>query len=135
MNIELLKNQHGNIRQQISEIDTSLGAGNISGKAFDLSLKIGQLSGLLVLHLKSEDEYLYPSLRKVQSAEIRMLAEGFNREMGSIAEAFTEYKRTYMLASKIKEQPEVFLSETKRIFIAIKNRLDKEDRKLYPLIS
>jgi hypothetical protein len=137
MNIELLKGQHVHIWKLVREIETVLNADNVNvgAIAFDLSLKIGQLSGALVLHLKSEDDYLYPELLKAESGEIRALAESFNQEMGSIAEKFTEYKRTYMLASKIKEQPEIFKQDTKRIFLALKNRLDKEDRKLYPLIN
>lgn len=137
MNIELLKGQHTHIWKLVRETETVLNADNVNvgAIAFDLSLKIGQLSGALVLHLKSEDDYLYPELLKSESGEIRALAESFSQEMGSIAEKFTEYKRTYMMASKIKEQPEIFKQDTKRIFLALKNRLDKEDRKLYPLIN
>lgn len=137
MNIELLKGQHIHIWELIHEIETMVSADkeNFGVTAFDLSLKIGQLSGALVLHLKAEDNYLYPELLKSESGEIRSLAEAFNNEMGSIAEEFMGYKRTYMLASKIKEQPGIFKQDTKRIFFALKNRLDKEDRKLYPLIT
>lgn len=137
MNIELLKGQHTHIWKLVQEIEMMIATnkGNVGANAFDLSLKIGQLSGALVLHLKSEDDYLYPDLLKSESGEVRSLAEAFNTEMGSIAKEFMGYKQTYMLASKIKEQPGTFEQDTKRIFLALKNRLDKEDRKLYPLLS
>ncbi|AHF06172.1 hemerythrin domain-containing protein [Desulfitobacterium metallireducens] len=134
MNTDLLKNQHTTIRQLVSEIELGIGAGDVTGQAFELSLKISQLSGTLVLHLKSEDEYIYPTLGRSTTENIRKIAEQLNREMGYLAADFMEYKRTYMLASKIKADPQKFVAESKTIIDALKNRLDKEDRNLYPLV-
>lgn len=134
MNIDLLKKQHTMIRQLVSEIETQILAGDVVALAFDLSLKIGKLSGLLVLHLKSEDEYLYPSLMRSTNETIRRTAEEYNREMGTLAQEFMEYKRTYMLASNIKADSQMFTSKSQIVISAIKKRLDKEDRKLYPLV-
>lgn len=133
MDINLLKNQHARIRQLVSEIEVLSNAGDVTAQAFDISLKIGQLSGLLVLHLKSEDQVLYPALMRSTVEKTRRVAEEFNREMGSLAGDFMEYKRTYMLASRIKAEPQNFRSDSNKIFTALKNRLDKEDRFLYPM--
>lgn len=134
MNINILKKQHEIIKQLVSEIETRISVGDVVSQAFDISLKIGQLSGSLVLHLKSEDEYLYPSLMRSTNETIRRTAEEFNREMGTLAQEFMEYKRTYMLASNIKADSQIFASRSKAIISAIKNRLEKEDHKLYPLV-
>lgn len=134
MNMDLLRSQHTTIRQLVNEVELGINSGDVTGQAFDLSLKIGKLSGILVLHLKSEDEYLYPSLRRSSDEKVKKIAEQLNKEMGSLAAGFMEYKHTYMLASKIKEEPQKFISESKRIIDALKNRLNTEDQKLYPLV-
>lgn len=134
MSIDLLKNQHITIRQLVREIEERIYSGDLTVQAFDISLKIGQLSGLLLLHLKSEDEVLYPSLMHSTDEKTRNLSQEFNRDMGSLAGDFMEYKRTYMLASRIKSEPQKFKLESQTIIAALKNRLDKEDRYLYPLV-
>lgn len=133
MNMDLLKSQHTTIRQMVNEVEQGVNSGDVTGQAFDLSLKIGKLSGILVLHLKSEDEHLYPSLKSSSNEKVRKIAEQLNQEMGSLSAEFMEYKRTYMLASKIKEEPQKFIAESKKIVAALKNRLNTEDQKLYPL--
>lgn len=135
MNISLLKNQHIMIRQFISELETRIQAEDFVSQSFDLSLKIGQLSGTLILHLKSEDEFLYPSLMRSTNETLRKTAEEFNRQMGTVAEVFMEYKRTYMLASNIKADPQKFRVDTRNIISALQKRLDSEDSKLYPLVE
>ena len=135
MNTDLLKNQHIMIRLLVSEIESRIQERDIVPQAFELSLKIGQLSGSLVLHLKSEDEILYPTMMRSTTDKIRKTAEEFNREMGSLAQKFIEYKRTYMLASNIKVDPKKFIAETETIICALKNRLENEDRILYPMVS
>lgn len=134
MSIDLLKNQHITIRQLVREIEERIYSGDLTMQAFDISLKIGQLSGLLLLHLKSEDEVLYPSLMHSTDKKTRNLAQEFNRDMGSLAGDFIEYKRSYMLASRIKSEPQKFKLESRTIISALKNRLDKEDRYLYSLV-
>ena len=135
MNIELLKNQHTSIRQLVNEIEQWINSKDVTGNAFDLSLKISKLSGILGLHLKAEDEYLYPNLGRSNSDHIRKTAEQLNKEMGSLSTDFMNYKRTYMLASNIKAEPQKFISESKKIISAMKNRLTTEDQKLYPLVQ
>lgn len=135
MNIGLLKNQHTTIRQLVNDFELGISSGDVVGQAFDLSLKIGKLSGVLVLHLKTEDEYLYPTLRLSTNENIRRTADQLNREMGNLLAGFTEYKRTYMLASNIKAEPQKFIAESKKIVAALKNRLNIEDQKLYPLVQ
>lgn len=133
MNINLLKNQHVIIRKLVDEIEIQLRTEDFASQAFDISLKIGQLSGTLVLHLKSEDEFLYPSLMHSKKESLRRTAEEFNREMGNLAEVFMEYKRTYMLASNIKMDPQKFRVDTRNVLLALKKRLDNEDGRLYPI--
>lgn len=134
MNNDLLKNQHNSIRQLIQEIGKEIQSGNLEHKAFDISLKISKLSGILVLHLKSEDEYLYPSLKKSKDEALSKTAEQLYREMSSLSAEFLKYKNTYMSAVKIKEDRSRFVEDSKKIFAALENRLNTEDKRLYSLI-
>ncbi|WP_018214079.1 hemerythrin domain-containing protein [Desulfitobacterium hafniense] len=131
MNNDLLKNQHHTIRQLIQEIEEEVHSGNLGQKAFDLSLKISKLSGILVLHLKSEDEYLYPALKNSKDGALSKTAEQLYREMGSLSTEFLKYKSTYMSAAKIKADIPQFIGESNKIFSALKNRLNTEDKRLY----
>lgn len=134
MNNDLLKNQHKSIRQLIQEFEQELNTGDLDHKAFDLSLKISKLSGVLVLHLKSEDEYLYPTLKSSKNDEMRRTAEQLYSEMGTLSAEFMKYKSTYMSATKIKDNIPQFLEASKKIISALKKRLDTEDRRIYQLI-
>ena len=131
MNNELLKNQHHTIRQLIQEIEEEVRSGNLDQKAFDLSLKISKLSGILVLHLKSEDEYLYPALKNSKDRALSKTAEQLYREMGFLSTEFLSYKSTYMSAAKIKADIPQFIGESNKIFSGLKNRLNTEDKRLY----
>lgn len=131
MNNDLLKNQHNTIRQLIQELEEEVRSGNLDQKAFDLSLKISKLSGILVLHLKSEDEYLYPALINSKDGVLNKTAEQLYREMGSLSTEFLSYKSTYMSAAKIKADIPQFIGESNKIFSALKNRLNTEDKRLY----
>lgn len=134
MNNDLLKNQHKSIRQLIQEFEQELKAGDLDQRAFDLSLKISKLSGVLVLHLKSEDEYLYPALTGSVNEEIRKTAQQLYTEMGSLSAEFMKYKSTYMSATKIKNNIPQFLEASQKIISALKKRLDTEDRRIYQFI-
>lgn len=131
MSNDLLREQHKNIRREILEIEQGISNGNIDNQAFDLALKIGKLSGTLVLHLKSEDNYLYPHLKSSKDEALRKTAEQLNLEMGSLAAEFMKYKGTYMSAPKIKANNQEFIEDTKKIITALKNRLDQEDLRIY----
>jgi len=134
MSNQLLKNQHLTIRELLGELEKELRTGNIEEKAFDLSLKISKLSGVLTLHLRSEDNYLYPNLKDAKEPQVRETAAKLYKEMGDLAEEFGKYKSTYMSATKIKANPNEFRQTTLKIIQALKQRLDLEDRKLYVLI-
>lgn len=124
MSNQLLKNQHLTIRELLGELEKELHTGNIEEKAFELSLKISKLSGVLTLHLRSEDNYLYPNLKDAKELQIRETAAKLYKEMGDLAEEFSKYKSTYMSATKIKANPNEFRQTTLKIIQALKQRLD-----------
>ena len=101
----------------------------------EISATISQLSGILSVHLAAEDKYLYPALQKDPAAHIQQLAAKFSREMGTLADVYKAYRDRFMLTSQIEADPALFLQETARVLQALSNRLQKEDKELYPLLK
>ena len=135
MDLTTLQRQHNEIGAQVKEIEMDLTAANVSTNAFDISMKISRLAGLISIHLKTEDEHLYPNLKAQQDEKVKRIAEQFSREMGGIAKAFSEYKNTYRISSNIKANPEKFIKDTTEILKALKKRVSNEDSVLYPLLK
>jgi hemerythrin-like domain-containing protein len=108
---QTLKKQHQEIRQVIKELKEdiydleSLTSGNI----LLVALKIGTLNGIMQMHLRYEDDFLYPTLVQHQeSAAIREIAQRFVTEMGDLAVIFQEYQKKYI------RNPEI-ISKDKKI--------------------
>lgn len=107
MSISLLQKQHAQIKESTQEL-ISISKENLEEKAFDISLKIGQLAGVLTFHLQSEDKFLYPNLMKHENSHIRNTAFAFTKEMGNLGEKFAIFKSKYMQPKNIKTNPEKF---------------------------
>lgn len=134
MNINNLKRQHQEIGQLINEIESFL-TQDVVPKAFEISLKIGALAGKLSIHLKSEDNCLYPSLLVSEDELLKKIANLFNQEMSYIAQAFLEYKTKYMSSTGIKQNSTQFTAETLSIISHLRIRLNNEDKELFPLVE
>ena len=96
---------------------------------------VAQLSGILSIHLAAEDKYLYPSLKNSPDDKIRAVAIRYEKEMGHLAATYTAYRNQYRTASRIEADPAGFTRETRRILQALSERLTREDRELYPLLT
>ncbi|HQA60741.1 MAG: hemerythrin domain-containing protein [Tepidanaerobacteraceae bacterium] len=134
MSISLLLKQHVQISEILQEL-MSIPQEGLAEKAFEISKKIGQLAGVLKFHLQSEDKFLYPKLMKHESSHIRDTAFAFTDEMGNLGEKFEAFKATYIQPKNIKAAPEKFKQDLDSIATALKIRIEREDRKLYPLLD
>lgn len=134
MNLDNLKRQHQDISQLVNELESFL-AQDVGVKAFEISLKIGALAGKLSIHLKSEDDYLYPLLINSSDSRTNMTAKKFQQEMGNIAQSFLDYKANYLSSSRIKHESDKFVADTKVIISALRMRIKKEDELLYSLLE
>jgi hemerythrin len=135
MDISNILRQHNEVLDLMNKISTYQSQEQVQQNAFELSKLLAQLSGIIKIHLNSEDKFVYPVLIKHQDSKIRTTAEAFAKEMGELAIAFEAYKIKYMGASKISENAVTFLGETKEVFAALKGRIKKEDVSLYPLLK
>lgn len=135
MDINNLLRQHDEVFELIKKINQYQNQEQVKENSFEISKSLAQLSGILKIHLASEDKYVYPVLIKHQDTEIRRVAEEFSKEMGELAKVFDEYKVKYFGANKITESAGAFLEETKVVFSALSARIKKEDISLYPLLK
>jgi hemerythrin-like domain-containing protein len=134
VSISLLQKQHAQIDEITQEL-ISIPKEKLEEKAFEISLKIGEMAGVLTFHLQSEDKFLYPNLMKHESSHIRNTALAFTREMGDLGQKFMIFKSEYMQAKNIKSNPEKFRQDLDTIVALLNNRIEREERELYPLIG
>jgi len=134
MTIALLQKQHEQIHEIIQEL-LHVPQEKLEEKAFDISMKIGQLAGVLLFHLQSEDKFLYPNLMEHENSHIRSTAKAFTDEMGNLGEKFAVFKAKYMQPKNIKTNPEKFRQDLSDIATLLKNRIQREEMELYPLLG
>ena len=93
--------------------------------------QLSNLAGKVNFHLAMEDKALYPRLMQ-QDAEANKMALRFQKEMGGLAGVFVEYTNKWPLAA-IKSDPAGFANETRKVFGALAQRIERENAQLYPL--
>ena len=83
---------HKKIAAQVEAITKLISSGSIEDNAFDIGREISRLSGLLNVHLNSEDRYLYPKLLESNDSSVKTLAKRYQDEMGGLIGEFNETK-------------------------------------------
>ena len=131
---EIIQRQHSEIIKLTKYLIRHNSIQNVTENAFDISLLIGTLLGKLTMHLSSEDKFIYPYLMNKQDQKIQETSRQFAAEMGGLAQAFSDYKNKYLADSKIKNAPGEFIQEMEKVMQAIVERIEKEEKYLYPLL-
>lgn len=132
MNIEKFKADHLSILGGVAELRRLVQAGLVNNAAAIASM-IVSMSSTIKLHLASEDRVLYPAFKCSSNSAVIQAAEKFQTEMGAIAAAYGDFSRKWNVGSKIAAEPEEFRKTADQIFKALYERIQREDRELYPL--
>lgn len=135
MNINNLVRQHEAIRENVKTIESLINKNSIENDSFEISKNINLLIGVLKVHLRSEDNFLYPELLNGDDDKLKDMAKHYIDEMGNINAELEKYKAEFNTKTKINNNIESFKNHTAEIIKVLKNRLDKEDKHLYPLIK
>ncbi|MDU2066144.1 MAG: hemerythrin domain-containing protein [Sporomusaceae bacterium] len=135
MDIDNLLRQHHDILALVGELEKYKTGDLLQNNAVTVAKSLAQLAGILKMHLSSEDKFLYPKLLQNTDATIHTTAKLFINEMGTLGQSFETYKMSYMGASKITAQADNFIKETQSICAAIRERMNKEEHDLYPLLK
>lgn len=135
MNIDNLMREHKGIFEEINYISESINNKKFESDLLDITTHINKLAGKLKIHLSSEDKFYTLIYLMEMIINLKNLANSYINEMGGISDTFTNYKNKFNTKSKIiSEGNEVFISETKKILVAIEKRISKEESELYKLI-
>jgi hypothetical protein len=94
---------------------------------------LAQLAGSVKMHLKAEDESLYPRLLVHHDAAVRRKAAELQRSMGDLAGAFDAFYVRWIKVGAIAADPRGYGTEMKSVVAALATRMDLEDRELYDL--
>lgn len=92
----------------------------------------GLFRDTLVRHLKCEDWALYPRLRDSGDPALADLAQLFVAEIGTLADEYARYDGLWPTGRIAAEWPR-FRRETRAILAALRRRMAREERELYPV--
>lgn len=132
ININNLERQHIEIRESVSKIKQGINSNDIKGALDILVREINTLAGKLNIHMNSEDKFLYPALIESNDNQLKQIAKQYIEEMGNIHAGFNNYKNKFNTKSKIINDVDGFLRESKGIIKLLEERVTKEDMHLYP---
>ena len=93
-----------------------------------------QLVSTLLAHLKLEDWALYPRLIQSDQKDFASTGQAFKDEMGGLAPAFLAYSEKWN-ANSISADWSSYCADTRAVLDALENRLEREDRDLFPLLE
>ena len=129
------RQQHKELLEMAKKIDELLVPEQLANDATEVRSCLADLVGKLKMHLAAEDHSLYPSLLKQENEEIRVIARQFIEEIGNIGTVLAGYLEKWPSQLPIQDNPMDFIKETRCIFSALADRIEKEDNKLFPLLD
>lgn len=133
MRTDNLRNQHKAILTDLSKIETLLTPQILATQAREARSLLSSFAGKITLHLAMEDASLYSVMIDSNDSNAKTTAQAFKSEMGSLGQAFNAYLAKWPSYSSIENNPKDFIQETAGIATALKQRIAKEESKLYPL--
>lgn len=126
------RRQHNDMMDLVSEITAHLDEKTVASASGDVASLLARLSGKLSVHLTQEDKFLYPRMKDSGNANAQRLALSFQNEMGGLSQTYTDFAKRYRGGRSIEADPAGFVREAKQIFSALKERIERENRDLYP---
>ena len=130
---ENMRKQHEESIRLIKEISTYLTVASLDVNAQNVRLLLSTFIGKANVHRASEDNSLYPKLLNHESQELRVLAKKYYEGFISTKDVLSNYSTRWVSATKIKDNPDEFIKDTKGIFNKILDRIDKENNELFAL--
>ncbi len=132
MNIENFKRDHLTVMGKVSELRRLVQAG-IADNAEPIASIVVSMNHTIKLHLAAEDRVLYPAFTRSNNASATQLAKKYQTEMGSIAAAYSDFSLKWNIGSRVETDPDGFRRAANQVFKALHERIQRENRHLYPL--
>jgi hemerythrin-like domain-containing protein len=132
---DALRKQHDVILDLAGRVLNGFTGDLLAVSAVDLRSLLAKLAGQVRVHLAIEDNALYPALIHHSDETIRSTAKRFIEEMGDLKAAFTAYMDRWPNSSTIDSHPRDFVLQTRQLFGALADRIDRENNELYTLVD
>lgn len=132
MNIDRFKQDHVDFFSSVTELRHLVQSG-VREHAAELAKRLVSISSAIKMHLAAEDRMLYPALERSADAVTAQTGRQFREEMGSLAPALNTFMAHWSLASRITADPQGFRDDANAVFKALHQRVQRENRELYPL--
>ncbi|MHC6179747.1 hemerythrin domain-containing protein [Clostridium sp. JNZ X4-2] len=135
MNTGNLERQHNEIMNLIDYVLQNIKNHAVDENLNEIVRSINTISGKLRIHLFNEDKYLYPPLSSSPNKSLNIFGEKYSEEMKEVTELYNNYKSKYNTPNKIKNSIDKFCENTEQIFKILSNRIEREEKELYPLLN
>ena len=109
----------------LTEVDAEAPSDTLSGLRW-------RLTHVLMVHLAKEDKVLYPRL--LAQPQTYAVAKRFADEMGDLSETYLHYTATWTI-ERVEGDWAGFGEATRRVMTALRRRILREERDLYPRIA
>lgn len=131
MDIDSYKQQHTEIMQNVTDL-RNLTKSGIAEHAKSIAQLIATMSSEIKLHLAAEDKKLYPALQAATDPDVVALSKTYQAEMNGIASAYMSFARKWIIEANLASDPDGFRAEANTVFRALHERIQRENRELYP---
>jgi hypothetical protein len=132
MNIDKFQRDHARINDSVTKLRELVRSG-IPANAAAICTVLLDMNTVIKLHLAAEDRFLYPALSGSSEPNAAATARQFQDEMGGIAKVYGEFAGKWLSPDKIRNGAEAFRAEANAVFKALNERIQREERALYPL--
>ncbi len=130
---EQLRHQHAGIMDVVVTISDHLTEATLLDHIPDILGHMIDLSGRLRAHLAVEDKMLYPMMIAADHPLASDRAAEYQEEMRGLAADFESYMSKWRSFTAIEADPKGFVTDTRALFEALSDRIDRENNRLYPL--
>ena len=129
-----LKKQNQEISDLIEVISTLLKNKNLVSNPFVCDL-VSRFNEKVWMHLVFEDNTIYSELARHHNPDISEIAQRFHDSAKEIRKEFSAYVKLWCKASGADHHQQAFCSNSQEMLKKIKQRIDYESNKIFPLIE
>jgi len=133
MSVSALMREHAELSRRSMKLGQMV-AGAEPAPIDELVTYLQEFSDLILAHLRSEDNVLYPELCASTNVRLAQTARAFADEMGDHADLWLGYHATWS-RSAIEKDWNGFRHATEDMLDRISHRIVRENRVLFPLID
>lgn len=134
MNIDKFKREHVDLLTAITALRELVQSG-VREHAEVILQQLISMSSVIKLHLAAEDRVLYPALAHADDPQVAQAGRQFQQEMGGLAAVYAGFAARWNLASRLAADPQGFRDDANAVFKALHQRVQRENRELYPLVE